>query len=80
MTAWEVLTANSSLPSGTAWAHLNAQQGGGPITVQYFGELEAELLMADLDADIDQGDIEAELESAELEAELDNNTIEADIE
>ena len=30
MTAWNVLTANSTAPPGsTAWTHLNAQQGGG---------------------------------------------------
>lgn len=28
MTAWELLVANSSLVSGTAWEHLNAQTGG----------------------------------------------------
>lgn len=42
MTAWEVLTSGSTLPSGTAWAHLNAQGGvcdAGPLAgvnaVQY---------------------------------------------
>ena len=28
MTAWALLIANSSLESGTAWEHLNNQQGG----------------------------------------------------
>ncbi len=28
MTAWDILIANSSLPSGTAWEHLNSQVGG----------------------------------------------------
>lgn len=33
MTAWSILTANSTSPNGsTAWAHLNAQQGGGTGT------------------------------------------------
>lgn len=29
MTAWEELTKNSSIVSGTAWDHLFAQEGGG---------------------------------------------------
>lgn len=29
MTAWELLVAHSSLETGTAWEHLNAQVGGG---------------------------------------------------
>lgn len=29
MTAWTLLTAHSSLTTGTAWNHLNNQTGGG---------------------------------------------------
>jgi len=35
MTTWDVLIGNSSLPSGTAWDHLNAQTGGGSGEVVY---------------------------------------------
>lgn len=69
MTAWSVLTGNSSLPSGTAWQHLNAQQGGGPVNLVLYGETVAEL-MADLSADLEQADIVATLESVELGATL----------
>lgn len=31
--AWEILVANSSLNSGDAWEHLNAQQGGESVTI-----------------------------------------------
>ena len=34
MTAWELLVAHSSLESGTAWEHLNAQVGGGAVPGQ----------------------------------------------
>jgi hypothetical protein len=80
MTAWEALTAGSTLPSGTAWQHLNAQGGSGPGIAQFYGEIEAEYLMADIDAEIDLDSIVAEIEDAELDAELDDNTIEAEIE
>ena len=29
--SWDLITANSSLETGDAWEHLNAQQGGGGI-------------------------------------------------
>lgn len=32
MDAWETLLFNSSIPSGDAWDHLNAQEGGGTQT------------------------------------------------
>lgn len=73
MTAWSILTGNSSLPSGTAWQHLNAQQGGGPVNLVLYGETVAEL-MADLSADLEQADIVATLEYGEL-----GSTLEAEI-
>lgn len=69
MTAWSILTGNSSLPSGTAWQHLNAQQGGGPVNLVLYGETVADL-MASITADIEQGDIVAALESGDIGATL----------
>lgn len=44
MTAWEILTAGSTLPNGTAWDHLNSQGGGGgPVTLNLYGVESAEL-------------------------------------
>lgn len=69
MTAWSILTASSSIPSGTAWQHLNAQQGGGPVTLVIYGETVAEL-MADVQADIEQADVIASLETGDIGATL----------
>ena len=70
MTAWQVLTSNSSLPSGTAWQHLNAQQGGGPVTLVIYDQIEA-VMMADIEASIDQPELEAVIESADIAATVD---------
>lgn len=58
MTAWEILTGNSTLLSGTAWDHLNNQNGDGGgdviINTTVYGELEVEL-MSEYNIEIDQG-------------------------
>ena len=70
MTAWQVLTNNSSLTSGTAWQHLNAQQGGGPVTLVIYDQIEA-VMMADIEASIDKPELEAVIESADIAATVD---------
>ena len=72
MTAWQVLTNNSSLPSSTAWQHLNAQQGGGPVTLVIYDQIEA-VMMADIEASIDQLELEAVIESADIAATVDHD-------
>ena len=62
MTAWSILTASSSLPTGTAWQHLNAQQGGGPVTLVLYGETSAEL-MPEISAELDSEELEATVQS-----------------
>jgi hypothetical protein len=78
MTAWEILTAGSTLPNGTAWDHLNAQGGSGPVTLNIYGETVAELEAA-MDAELESGELAAELETADLSAELQAD-IEAELE
>ena len=72
MTAWSILTASSSIPSGTAWQHLNAQQGGGPVTLVIYDQIEA-VMMADIEASIDQLELEAVIESADIAATVDHD-------
>ena len=79
MTAWEILTAGSTLPNGTAWEHINAQGGGGgPVTLNIYGETVAELEAA-MDAELEDNEITADIETAELSAELQAD-IEAELE
>ena len=70
MTAWSILTASSSIPSGTAWQHLSAQQGGGPVTLVIYDQIEA-VMMADIEASIDQPELDAVIESADIAATVD---------
>lgn len=71
MTAWEILTAGSTLTSGTAWQHLNAQGGsGGPV--QIFDSMECEL-MADVEAELIFEELTAELAVDDLAAELEQD-------
>ena len=79
MTAWEILTAGSTLPNGTAWEHINAQGGGGgPVTLNIYGETVAELEAA-MNAELEDNEITADIETAELSAELQAD-IEAELE
>ena len=72
MTAWEMLTGNSTLSSGTAWDHLNNQTGGEVIiNTTVYGELEVEI-MSEYNIEIDQG-VDASIDDdliVELEDEL----------
>lgn len=73
MTAWQLLTENSTLLSGTAWQHLNNQGGGGEVIINttVYGELGVEL-MSEYNIEIDQG-VDASIDDdlvVELEDEL----------
>lgn len=66
MTAWAQLILHSTLPSGSAWDHLNAQQAGGTGIVVNDG-IVAELELSPIDVEIDTGDIDAIVEDAPIE-------------
>ena len=75
MTAWEILTGNSTLSSGTAWQHLNNQEAGGGtvienIILQVFDDIEVEYEMG-YDVEIDDGDVIVEIDDTEFEVVLD---------
>lgn len=48
--SWEILKANSSLPFGDAWEHLNAQEGSGACSAVF--NTEADVIIQELTADI----------------------------
>ncbi len=43
--AWDLITTNSSLQTGDAWEHLNAQEGGG--TIEYIFAVDTGLTMTE---------------------------------
>lgn len=69
MTAWQILTGNSTLPSGTAWQHLNNQQGGNggePIYIERLHTIYGERviqLMSDYEVSLEGEDIVVEVET-----------------
>lgn len=78
MTAWDNLIAGSTLTSGTAWDHLNAQGGGasGDVYVVNAGsaelsdtELSGRVLSAAMSVDI-VGEISATLAQSILEGNI----------
>lgn len=60
MSAWETLTAGSTLPSGTAWEHLQAQGGGDSVIIIGDG----------MDLEVDIQDMTVELSGVEMEIEV----------
>lgn len=73
MTAWQKLIAGSTLPSGTAWQHLNAQGGGsGAGDIFIYDEIGVELMAQDYDVEL-SGELNVELED-EFSVELEDET------
>lgn len=71
MDAWEILTSNSTLLTGDAWEHLNAQGGsGGTYMIE---NIDIEYSLENMDIEIVQPiDIEYDNSTYELEV-IDNN-------
>ncbi len=80
MTAWHVLTANSTASGGsTAWLHLNSQAGGGTTT--FIEEMilrleedthEVQADTGDVSLVLDSNDVDVSIETDEIEVELDD--------
>lgn len=87
MTAWAQLILRSTLPSGTAWQHLNAQEAGGTgvvvndgIAVELdFAPIDMEVLMQDVEAEVQDEPVVVEIEDAPVEVELAADPIEMEI-
>ena len=79
MDAWETLISGSTITSGDAWEHLQAQGGGGTGSYLILAdglevsmattEIEAEIV-AGIEADVDQDGIDAEIDQSPKEAEI----------
>lgn len=70
MSAWTQLIANSTLTSGTAWQHLQNQQGGGGAGPTY-------VVMNDgFNVDLEDTGVVALLQDIEVEVVLDDSPIE----
>lgn len=73
MTAWAQLILRSTLPAGTAWQHLNAQQAGSGIVMNdgFTVELEA----SPIDVELDTGEIDVAVEDSPIDTQVDDSPI-----
>lgn len=72
-TAWERLTANSSLTEGTAFEHLNAQEGG-EATTSIADSFYLEVDVVEFSLEIDTGEFELEVETPQFDLLIDDQT------
>lgn len=79
MDAWETLVAGSTIASGDAWEHLQAQGGGGSGTYLILTDgLGVSMVTTEIEAVLDGG-MEIEIDQAGIVAEIDQSPGEAEI-
>ena len=81
MDAWETLVAGSTIASGDAWEHLQAQDGGGGTGTYIIlaDGLEVEMATNDVEVIVDQAAIEVAIDQAEITVEIDQAPLEVEI-
>lgn len=77
MDAWEKLIAGSTIISGDAWEHLQAQGGGGSYVILADG-LEVEMATSDVDIIVDQQSLEVSIDTTEIYVYVDQSLIEVE--
>lgn len=70
--AWTTLVENSSLESGDAWEHLQAQQAGGGSydTMVLADGLEVEMGNCEFDVEVGSNEVSVDIISADFEVEI----------
>lgn len=76
--AWETLIANSSLVSGDAWEHLNAQEGGGTV-IQAAETITAQLSSVSASVSVNSLTVTASINKTETTATAQKKSITATI-
>jgi hypothetical protein len=80
-TAWDQLIANSTLSSGTAWQHLQNQEGGGAGTGVVINDgLHVELVEMEIQTQLDDSGVSVTLDDSPVEVVLDTEAIVVEIE
>ena len=79
MDAWETLIANSTIPDGDAWEHLNNQGGSGPGgSLVLLDGLEVEVNEYEFDVEVEQG-VEVLVDTQEFEVEVETKEYEIEV-
>ena len=86
MTAWAQLILRSTLPSGSAWQHLNAQATGSGLVVSdgIAGELVDLGVLVAIDAapievEVDTGDVEVVVEDSPIQVVIEDAPISVEV-
>ena len=80
MDAWGILIAGSTIPTGDAWEHLQAQGGGGGIRTYVIlaDGLEVEMATNEMEIIVDQQPVEMVIDTVEILVEIDQSLIEVE--
>lgn len=80
MDAWETLISWSTISSGDAWEHLQAQSGGGTGTYIILADgVQVEMSVNDIEATVDQTPIEVIVDTSEVEVAVDQSPMEVEL-
>lgn len=80
MDAWEQLISGSTIATGDAWEHLQAQGGGGSANYVILTDgLIVEMRANDIEVTVDQDTIEVAVDQAEIEVTVDQSPLEVEI-
>lgn len=81
MDAWEILVDNSTLVTGDAWEHLNAQEGGGDVVIDglvLVGDVQLEVLSTKYIGFTDSLSYEVLTKSDSIVLEIEEPTLEVE--
>lgn len=79
MDAWETLLVNSTLSSGDAWEHLNAQEGGGTSTYTILSDgLDVNMATNDSTVELDSTSFNVDVDVSDIIIDVDQSPIEVE--
>lgn len=80
MDAWEQLIAGSTIASGDAWEHLQAQGGGGTASYVVLTDgVEVEMGTSEIVVEVDQSSIEVVVDQQDIEVTVDQSPMEVEV-
>ena len=79
MDAWEIILVNSTLVSGDAWEHLNAQEGGGISTYTILSDgLYVNMTTNDSTVELDSTSFNIDVDVSDIIIDVDQSPIEVE--
>jgi len=80
MDAWETLVEGSTIATGDAWEHLQAQGGGGTASYVVLTDgVQIEMSANDVEITVDQQPVEVTIDPQEITVTVDQSPMEVEI-